>query len=161
MPGTRVSSGADSASAMRIIRTTLLVRSNRNAQSPLLIVNARRRLSSSMPPRMKPSSSGAIGKFRILRPTAAMATITSNCRSKLLKETRYTPIIEKNMITGIRMGRGIASSLAMYGISGRLRTSRNRFQPEITHVIEPDDIVVLSGRPRRIERAERKLLYGN
>jgi CPA2 family monovalent cation:H+ antiporter-2 len=41
------------------------------------------------------------------------------------------------------------------------RGDNELIQPEITHLIEPDDIVVLSGRPRRIERAERKLLYGN
>ena len=41
------------------------------------------------------------------------------------------------------------------------RGENELIQPEITHILEPEDIVVLSGRPRRIERAERKLLYGN
>ncbi len=88
-------------------------RCHRNDQEPSLMMSARRRFSSIMPPRMKPSSMGASGKSSSRSATAPTAKSTMRWMSKVLKETKYTPIMEKNRIIGMRIARGTASTRAM------------------------------------------------
>ena len=94
---------------------------------PSLMMRLRRRLSSSRPPNIKPSSIGAMGKARRLSQTATRAKAIIKYKSKRLKETKYTPVKEKKMIKGARIALGIFSSFAKMGIIGRLKNNKIRF----------------------------------
>ena len=68
--------GLSSVRVMIASSINVIGRSAKKGQLPSLIVSARLRLSSSIPPRINPSNNGAIGNPRTLRTKADMATRT-------------------------------------------------------------------------------------
>ena len=103
--------GLNNISIAKMENVMVIGRSQRKLSSPSLIINARRRFSSIKPPRMKPSRGGARGKFAILSAIAAIAINSIMKTSIVLKDTKYTPVMEKKRIMGSRTVLGTARSL--------------------------------------------------
>lgn len=82
------SNGDNNAMTVSRSRHNVVGRSHKKEASPSDRVMARRRLSSNIPPRMKPSNTGAIGNVSNLRMTAQTAMYSISCKSNGLKETR-------------------------------------------------------------------------
>ena len=95
------------------IMVAVIGRCHKNSNEPSEINKARRRFSSSIPPRIKPSNSGASGKFNTRKPTAIAPMITIIDKSTVLNDTRYTPINDKNKMIGVKNCLGISSNLAI------------------------------------------------
>ena len=100
------------------------------------MMRLRRRLSSSRPPKIKPSSNGAIGKARRLSHTAKRAKAIIKYKSKRLKETKYTPVKEKKMIMGARIARGMVNNFAKIGIIGRFKYNKIRLPIYMETIID-------------------------
>ena len=122
-------------SKLTMISVSAIGLSKKMPRLPFEIVSVCLKACSIIPPRIKARINGAAGKENILIRNPIIPNATSIYRSKVLKLIAYTPIKLKMITSEINSGLGILSTLAMYGINGRLRINKKIFPIYILAII--------------------------